>query len=266
MFTAERQRALVDLLEQKRRLSNGELEKALRVSPATLRRDLAELEAERKLIRFHGGAAHPAYLTGEPSLEEKSQSSRAEKQAIAAAAAALVEPRATIFLDAGTTCLEIGRALIGRQDLTIIANSIAFAQLAREGAARVICLGGEVRGVTAALVGPLALAWVSQLNASLAFIGASGLGADGPSTTELSEAAIKQEMIARARTAVLVADAAKWAAPSVVRVAAWPAFSHFVTDARLPRAAADEISRLGPRVVRAVVPSAEPSSEKRKKR
>ncbi len=260
MFTAERQRALVDLLERKRRLTHGEMEKALRISPATLRRDLADLEAEHKVLRFHGGAAHPAYLTGEPSLEEKSQSSRAEKQAIATAAAALVEPRSTIFLDAGTTCLEIGRALIGRQDLTIIANSIAFAQLAREGAARVICLGGEVRGVTAALVGPLALAWVSQLNARLAFIGSSGLAADGPSTTELSEAAIKQEMISRAGAAVLVADATKWNAPSVVRIATWSAFSHFITDSRLSSGAADEVSKHGPRVIRTKI------TEKRKDR
>lgn len=265
MFTAERQRALLDLLERKRRMSNGALEKALRISPATLRRDLTELEAEQKVVRFHGGAAHPAYLTGEPSLEEKSQSSRAEKQAIAAAAVALVEARSTIFLDAGTTCLEIGRALIGRQDLTIIANSIAFAQLAREGAARVICLGGEVRGVTAALVGPLALAWVSQLNARLAFIGSSGLASDGPSTTELSEAAIKQEMITRAGAAVLVADASKWNSPSVVRIAPWSAFSHFISDSRLSHNAAADVSSRGPRVIRAKIPATK-STEKRKDR
>jgi DeoR/GlpR family transcriptional regulator of sugar metabolism len=243
MFTKERQQKLVKLLERRRRLSNGQLGRALGVSPATLRRDLAELEDARLLVRFHGGAAHPAYLRGEPSFDEKARTFTAEKRAIGERAVAFAPPGATVFLDAGTTCLEVGRALLPRRDLTLVANSIAFAQIAREAAARVICLGGEVRGVSGALVGSLALSWLSHLRADVAFIGASGIDAEGASTTELSEAEVKQGLLARARRGVLCADASKWSAPSTVRFAAWSDLDAWITSADLPLAARTAVAR-----------------------
>jgi DeoR/GlpR family transcriptional regulator of sugar metabolism len=250
MFTHERRRALLDLLERKRRVTNGELLRALRVSPATLRRDLADLEAGGRLVRFHGGAAHPLYLRAEPSLEQRSRRAVGEKRAMAEAAAGLVPPQQTVLLDAGTSCLEVGRLLMERSDLTIVCNSVAFAEAARAGAAaRVICLGGELRPVSSALVGALALAWLDNVRADVAFLGASGLAEDGASTTELSEGAVKQAMLARAARKILVADAGKWGRPSLVRFGAWAAFDAWVTSAEISATATRAVSALGPEVI-----------------
>ncbi len=251
MFTSERQQNIVSLLEKKRRLLNAEMLRVLEVSPATLRRDLAELESVQRVVRFHGGAAHPNYLMGEPTHEEKSRTARTEKRALASAAAALISDGATVLLDSGTTCLEVGRMLMSRSDLTIIANSIAFAQLARQAAARVICLGGEVRGVTGALVGSMTLSWLQQLSADVAIVGAFGLDSAGPSTTELSEAEVKRSLIAHARMRILVADASKWGHSSLIRFGAWGDFQHWVTAGTLDRPAVASVAEQGPRVVRA---------------
>ncbi len=251
MFTTERQQNIVALLEKKRRLSNAELLASLEISSATLRRDLAELEGIGRVVRFHGGAAHPAYLQGEPTHEEKSKASRSEKRAIAAATAARIPDKATVFLDSGTTCLEVGRALMSRGDLTILANSIAFAQMARQAAARVICLGGEVRGVTGALVGSLTLAWLERMSADYAIVGASGLDESGASTTELSESEIKRALIAHARNRILVADASKWARASLIRFADWSDFQFWITAGSIDRNTISTVSKAGPQVVRA---------------
>jgi DeoR family transcriptional regulator, fructose operon transcriptional repressor len=254
MFTEERHQALLELLEKKQRLTGGQLLAALRVSPATLRRDLADLEADRRLVRFHGGAAHPSYLRSEPTFEQKSRSAVAAKRAMAEMAAKLVPLQQTVFLDAGTSCLEVGRALLGRSDLTLIVNSIPFLEIARDAAARVICIGGEVRGVTSALVGGLALAWVDQLTADWAFIGASGLSADGPSTTELSETALKQALLRRSKYRVLVADSEKWEHPAPVRFAKWSEINFWITSADVTASAMNQVRALGPRVLKAKSP------------
>ena len=252
MDTKHRQDALMELLEQRGRLSSAALMEALEVSSATLRRDLAELETEGKLIRFHGGAAHLNTLLGEPTFEEKSRAAMIEKRAVAAAAADLVLPNNTVFLDAGTTCLEVGRILMLREDLTLIGNSIAFVHLARQAAARIICVGGEVRGVSGALVGALALSWLGHLRADIAFVGASGLTLEGPSTTELFEAETKQALIRHATVRVLVSDASKWGHTSNVRFAAWNDFSTWITAGDLPRQAIRHVQTAGVRVTVAI--------------
>lgn len=248
MFTHERHEALLELLERRRRLPIGDLLRALRCSPATLRRDLADLERDGRLVRFHGGAAHPLYLRGEASLEQRSREQIADKRAMGRLAADLVAADATVFIDAGTSCLEAGRNVLARRDVTIVTNSLALAEAARAGNARVLCLGGEVRGVTGALVGALSQSWVDHLNLDVALLGASGLSEDGPSTTELGESAIKQAVLRRARRAILLADGGKWGRPAPVRFAPWSAFARLVTTGDLPPAAARKIGRLGPRV------------------
>ena len=250
MFSQERHRDLLALLEQRRRATNAELLRALRISEATLRRDLAELEDAGLVVRFHGGAAHPAYLHGEPTYEQRSREGRAQKVAIGEAAAALVPAQQTVFLDAGTTCVEVGRALATRSDVVVVTGSIAFAHAARDAAAKIIVIGGELRGVTSALVGGLAQSWLDQLNADWAFVGASGLDAEGPSTTELSESAVKQAMLRRARHRVVVADASKWGQAAAVRFARWADVDSWVT-AGAPRDAVATVERAGPRVLSA---------------
>jgi DeoR family fructose operon transcriptional repressor len=88
--------------------------------------------------------------------------------------------------------------------------------------------------------------WLKHLRFDFALVGASGLDAgDGASTTELMEAAIKKEAIARARRSVLLADASKWRQTAPIRFGAWRDFSDFVTDARPIRSDREALRRAG---------------------
>jgi DeoR family transcriptional regulator, fructose operon transcriptional repressor len=256
MFAHERFRAILDLLARKQRLTVQELRQAVHVSSATLRRDLAQLEAEGKVVRVHGGLVHPQALHGESTFDERSREVIEVKRAMAAAASKLVEPRSSVLIDAGTTCYEVGKALMTRRDLTIITNSIPLAELGQHAAAKVVCLGGEIRGTTGALTGALSLSWLEHLRADWAFVGASGLSErDGASTTELSEAAIKQAMLSRARRKVLMADGTKWDRAATVRFAGWQEFDYWITSSTTKLAAVKAVKKRGPRVIR-VAPSA----------
>ena len=231
MFAHERFNLIKKIVRQHRRMDFAQLEQLVKVSPATLRRDLTELEKTGDIIRVHGGVLDPGDLRREASFEERVVRHRGAKKAIAAAAALLVPPGATVLVDAGSTCLVAARALLGRSDVRLITHSVALLEAAFRGEAPVICLGGELRKVSGALTGGAALRALDSIHADLAFVGASGLeAASGCSATELSEAEMKRAILARSKRKILLADHSKWGNPSLVRFAAWTDFTDWVTD------------------------------------
>lgn len=231
MFAQERLNVIRKIVRQQRRLNFAALQALVKVSPATLRRDLTELERTGEIVRVHGGVLDPAYFRSEVSFDERIVRNREAKRAIAAAAALLVPPGASVFIDAGSTCLEAGKALLGRKDVRIITHSVALVEAAFHGEVSVLCLGGELRKVSGALTGGAALAALEAIHADIAFMGASGLDPiAGCSTTELSEAEIKKLILAQTDRKVLLADHTKWRNPSTIRFAAWKDFSDWITD------------------------------------
>lgn len=238
MFAHERYQAIQELLARKQRLTVSALQRALRISPATLRRDLGEMEKSGLVVRVHGGVVHPSVLRGEPSFAQRGRQSVDAKREIAKATAALIPDKSVVFIDAGTTCLEVGRLLMARKGLTLITNSVPFLSLAAAGCdAQIISVGGKLRDLAGALTGSLALSWLASLHADMAVVSAAGLSlADGASTTELEEASIKQQFLARSDRCLLVADRGKWNAPSTVKFADWNHFDTWVTDCPLTTA------------------------------
>lgn len=83
MLQAERQQRILTLIEQRGVVNAHELSKELGASLSTIRRDLFELESNRKLTRTHGGAISNAYsLSVEQSVNIKKDSFADEKSAL----------------------------------------------------------------------------------------------------------------------------------------------------------------------------------------
>ena len=252
MFAQERLNTIKRFVRRHRRMTFAELQKLVDVSPATLRRDLGELEQSGDLIRVHGGILDPGYVRSEVSFVERLVRHRAAKAAIAAAASALVPAGATVLVDAGSTCLEAGKALLGRKDVRLITHSVALIEAGFRGEASVICLGGELRKVSGALTGGRALGALNAIHADIAFIGASGIEPDlGCTTTDLSETEMKRAILARSARKILLADVSKWRNPSTVRFAEWRDFDEWVVDQIPPRAELKLIRQARVKIVQA---------------
>lgn len=235
MFAEERLNAIKKLVRISRRMTFADLQKRIDVSPATLRRDLSELELAGAVIRVHGGILDPTYLRSEMSFDERLVRNHPSKLAIAAAASELVPAGATVLVDAGSTCLEAGKALIRRKDIKLITHSLALLDAAFRGEASIICLGGELRKVSGALTGGRALGALNSLVADIAFIGTSGIEAEwGCTTTDLSETEMKRAIMERSQRKILLADLSKWRSPSTVRFAGWAEFDDWVVD-KMPK-------------------------------
>src|SRR5271165_469708 len=96
----------------------------LGVSAATVRRDLDQLERNGAVRRVHGGAVSVESRLDEPLFEDKTGLAAREKRRIAEAALAFVDPGDTIYLDGGSTVLELARLLRDRSNLTVVTNSL----------------------------------------------------------------------------------------------------------------------------------------------
>ena len=250
MFVHDRLNQISSRLKRRPRWTVTQLQKEMRVSRSTLRRDLLELEGRGDLVRVHGGVVHRDYLHGEPTFDRRGREAVAAKRLIGAVAAEMVADNATVYLDAGTTCFEVGRLLLLRSNIKILTHSLRFALEATNSAsaASVILIGGEVRAVSQAVVGGLGLSWLDRIRADIAFLAASGVSSDGLFTTELSEAAMKQSILNRVDSAVLVADASKAASTAAVQFAIWREVDHWVIDTAIPRPLRAAVETAGTRI------------------
>ena len=107
MIPAARRARIVEALEAQRAVKVATLSEALGVSEITIRRDLMSLEREGLLARTYGGALLRKRPTDDPGHEGPEGKQAVQKARIAKAAAAMIEPRDTVFLGSDMTVAHI---------------------------------------------------------------------------------------------------------------------------------------------------------------
>ena len=234
MLAGQRQLLILEEVRLRGAVRVAELTELLDVSDMTVRRDLDVLAGAGLVDKVHGGATAPGRLsTEEPGFEAKSHRQLDEKEAIARAAAALIEPGQAVGLTAGTTTWRLAHHLTDISDLTVVTNSIQAANvLHRERRPDLtVILTGGVRTPSDALVGPIAATTLRSLHVDVLFMGVHGMTADaGFTTPNLLEAETDQAFVASAERVVVTADHTKWGVRGLSRIARLEEVSTLVTD------------------------------------
>lgn len=207
----ERARVIGEALAEVGRVEVADLAARLGVSKMTVRRDLEELERLQRCRRVHGGAVLTVSGSYEPPFSVRRERELDEKRAIAAEVARLIIDGETVFLDIGTTTLEVARALVGRSNLTVLTPSVPIvALLADEPGLRIICMGGVVRPGEHSLVGSLTGLSIRQFHADVCVLGIGGIDARaGLTEFNLDDAAVKRDLIERSDHVIVAADHSK---------------------------------------------------------
>jgi DeoR family fructose operon transcriptional repressor len=243
-LAAERMDRIRGIVRTQRVARVDELAARLSVSPATIRRDLLELDGQGQVHRVHGGAVAAEGRLDEPLFDDKTARAAGEKQRIAQAALAYVKDSASIFLDGGSTVLSLARLLTQRTALTVLTNSLRVAALYSGGGPRMILTGGEFRALSQTLVGYLTRPLIEQLHVDTAFIGTIGLTLEeGLTTTDPREAETKEHVMSRARRVIVLADGSKLGNVSFVRFGAPDKMHVLITDSSAPKALVKKLSR-----------------------
>ncbi|WP_182347725.1 DeoR/GlpR family DNA-binding transcription regulator [Tomitella gaofuii] len=234
MYAEERQLAITTEVSQRARVSVAQLARRFDVTTETIRRDLAALDRAGTIRRVHGGAVPAgAFPRPEEALGTRLETMTEQKERIARAALAYLPPAGgSILLDAGTTTGALAAMLPRDLALSVITNSLPIATtIAGLPDAALHLLGGRVRGLTRAAVGPVALQSIDALLADVAFLGTNAVTADhGLSTPDPEEAAIKRAMVTHAGLVVALADSGKLGHDALVRFAETAEIDVLITD------------------------------------
>lgn len=232
----QRQRRILDFLSGNGSVSVQVISRKLKVSEITARRDLAVLERQGRLLRVYGGAIANERMAYEFSFQEKESRHRAAKQAVARAAAGLIEPGAAVFLDAGTTALAVARALRGARPGVILTNNLCVAsEYVGQREVRVMVPGGEVGALSPDVMGEWTLERLADVTVDVAFLGCDAVDpAEGFYAAELRSTAVSRLMLTRSRRAYLIADGSKFGRRSLCRIASLSKLTGVVTDRSTP--------------------------------
>lgn len=221
------------------------------VSEITIRRDLARLERQGKLFRVHGGAVANQKVAYEFSFREKERRNRAAKQAIGRAAARLAESGDAVYIDTGTTALEVARNLRARSpEIIVTVNLSVAAEYVGQGEVRVMVAGGELGARSPDVYGELALANLAEFRVDLAFLGCDGFDLErGSSATEIRSAAVSRLMLKNSKRAYLVADSSKFGISALYCVSSLECLAGVVTDDKISGEARKSMEKIGLDVV-----------------
>jgi DeoR family transcriptional regulator, fructose operon transcriptional repressor len=249
-FAPERRERVRQIVRAQRAVRVEDLRSQLGVSLATIRRDLDELESAGELRRVHGGAIAVDERHVEPLFDAKAVQRIEAKRRIARRAAELIEPAETVYLDSGSSVLELARLLAARDDITVVTNSLpVIVELVGRGP-RVIVIGGQLRPLSQAIVGPLTRLMLNELYVDRAFLGTFALSLDaGMTTTDPAEAYTKELVLDRARQVVLLADSQKLGTRSFAHAGRLDQIDVLVTDVQPDEGAMRSFERHDVRVL-----------------
>ena len=246
MWVGERQRRIMDVITSVGRIEAEAMALHLQVSRETIRRDLKELESSGRIRRVHGGAVS-IDLGREAPFRRRRRMQVEAKRRIGRAAAALLQPGMSCFVDAGTTTAAFAAAL-NVSGLTIVTNSIEIAALLRAGAAKseIFLLSGHLGADVPSTSGVLTIAQIKGFQVDLAILSPVGIHPiAGVTYYDADEAEIARTMIAQAKTTFLLADRTKLGEVSRYAVCACSNLDTLVTDA--PPMLTDMLRNIGVR-------------------
>ena len=178
----------------------------------TVRSDLTELARQGLVARIRGGVRALQRGQSEVGFDLRLRIEVERKQAIARAAAALVDEGEAVALDASTTAYYLALELRAKRELVVVTNGLLVATaLADAPGITVLVTGGMLRLSAMSLVGDLGADVLRTTRINKGFLGARGLSLErGLMDLNPDEVRIKQEMADACEQVYGIVDGTKW--------------------------------------------------------
>ena len=207
---SERLNAVEKYILEHQKVSIDQLCKTFKVSINTIRRDLTELEKHGYVSKVYGGAAAVNQDDFVP-VPVRSTRNKEAKEQIGNMAAKLVEDGDTIFIDSGSTVINVIPNLTNKKRITIITHSIMVLNLAIKYVEfKVMGVGGQYNPDTRSFFGPETIDALDGFHITKAFLGCSGLTAEsGITNMTYYEPILKNKVIERSDKVILATDVSK---------------------------------------------------------
>lgn len=210
-----RKKEILKQLKEKELLEVNEIAQGLGVSDITIRRDFDQLAKENLLIRTHGGAS----VIDEKSFAFSSKEIKniEAKRMIGQKAADLVKDGETIFMDCGSTTLQMCPFLFEKK-IKIITNSLPVVLAMQDSKATINLVGGEIDQDRQAVHGKMAEWHIAQYHANKAFIGVDAIDNENNLWAQSEkEAGNSLAMIQNSEQTFVLADSSKLGRKAILR-------------------------------------------------
>lgn len=232
---AQRQAAIEALTLSQGSARAADLAGRFGVSVMTIHRDLDELERRGVLRKSRGGATAQPSGVFEASVGYRMNAALAEKRAIAAAAAQLIEPGMSIVLDDSTTALQLIPLLPAIGPLKVATNFLAAVrEIATLDGVNLMALGGDYDPQHDAFVGLMCLEAIESIRVDATFISTSAVSGGNTYHQEQRIVAIKRAMVRAATHRYLLLDHTKFGRGAMHRLLPVADFDVVFTDDRTP--------------------------------
>jgi len=249
MLAVQRNEIIYRALQDKRSLSMQNLIDLLDVSRETIRRDITAMAQKGLITKVHGGIVLPA-VGSEPAYSERSGARMTEKARIAARAAEGLAEGLTLYLDSGTTILQLARLIPVGFNVQVFTNSLVIGEELVKKQIPTYVLGGALRAGELSLSGNIAQEMARAIHVDRAYFGAGAISDKyGVMDYHLEEAALRRVMGHHAKDVIVLADSSKFGKTGVVHVFDWNDVSTWITDDQLDAAV---VERLAPYPVQVV--------------
>ncbi len=222
-------------------------------SPATLRRDLVQLDKMGQLHRVHGGAEanteiEQSHLATRPF--NISQTLNADnKRDVARAAAAMCADGESIIINAGSTTWCMAEFLRERR-MQILTNSFPIAQeLLATSENRIVLPGGEIYREQGIVLSPFDEDSTQHFIASKMFMSCFSVTAMGIIEGDPLIARAEAKLLQRAEKLIVVADSSKFEVRGSMVVCQLSRVHTLVTDAGAPPQILNHIRSMGVQIV-----------------
>jgi DeoR/GlpR family transcriptional regulator of sugar metabolism len=244
----ERHRIIRKRLSLGERVLAVEMARELGASEDTIRRDRRELASLGVCQRVYGGALPVSPASG--SFRIRQRQKLRSKVALGQAAAMIIAADQVIFLDAGTTNLEIARALPNHTKLTVATNSPAIAmELISRSNIKLVMIGGLVDPDAGAALGVRAIRDVQSISIDLSFLGGCAVSDQvGVRAFIFEDAEFKQALVGTSRAVAVAATTEKFGTTAPFHVALSSDLDLLIVEADAPARQLQAFRRAGVRI------------------
>ncbi len=222
-------------LIQRKFASIPELLEKFDVSKNTIRRDIAELCKRGIASKVYGGIVLNKDKDVIP-YSMRSVSNPDQKTRLGELASRFIKDGETIYVDSGTTTVNLLRFIPDDFNITIISNSLnVYNEGARFEHLNVISTGGLLYHKTNSFIGITALNSLASYHINKAFMAATGVSlASGATNHSFHEAEMKKAVTHLCDTIILMVDHTKIDRDASISFCPLESLTAFVTDERPP--------------------------------
>lgn len=229
MLQEERQKIILQQITLHHKVLSTELCVLLDVSLDTVRRDLAELEKDGKIVKVHGGALSKTF---HQPFQQPAVYAQEEKKRIATKALKLIQDGMSILTGGGTIMLELAKLIPADLNGTFFTVSPLVAlEVAQRSNVKVILLAGQLSPNSYICTGSSVISQLAEIQVDLCFLGTNGLSIEqGLTEYDWETVQIKKALIRSSKKVAVMCIAEKLDTNHKLQVCKLNAIDYLATE------------------------------------